>query len=141
MHKHRVCRLDEFPDSGRMITEINGKSIGIFRVDSRFFAVLNVCPHQFAPLCQGRLTGTNEPGAVGEYRWNREGFILRCPWHAWEFDIATGRSVFDPEKVKARIYQISVESESCQPLPDSVETFVTEVSDSWVCVVMPAKNQ
>ena len=26
----------------------------------------------------------------------REGQILRCPWHEWEYDIATGESLFDP---------------------------------------------
>jgi 3-phenylpropionate/trans-cinnamate dioxygenase ferredoxin subunit len=34
---------------------------------------------------------------------------MRCPWHGWEFDIASGRSLFDPDGVRVRNYPVTVE--------------------------------
>ncbi len=39
----------------------------------------------------------------------REGEILRCPWHGWEFDLTTGRSVFMPEEVRVKCYPVAVQ--------------------------------
>jgi nitrite reductase/ring-hydroxylating ferredoxin subunit len=44
---------------------------------------------------------------VYEYTYGREGQILRCPWHEWEYDIATGESLFDPN-VKVVTYPVEV---------------------------------
>ena len=44
----------------------------------------------------------------GEYRLERLGEMLRCPWHGWEFDIKTGQSWCHPESVKARTYKVEV---------------------------------
>jgi hypothetical protein len=49
----------EIPVGGRKIVELAGKSVGIFNVHSKFHAVLNLCPHQRAPLCEGKITGTS----------------------------------------------------------------------------------
>ncbi|TVR51116.1 MAG: hypothetical protein EA425_07900 [Puniceicoccaceae bacterium] len=35
---------------------------------------------------------------------------MRCPWHGWEFDIATDRNVFNPNRGRVKNYRISVES-------------------------------
>ncbi|MEZ0295234.1 MAG: Rieske (2Fe-2S) protein [Candidatus Methylacidiphilales bacterium] len=124
---HVVCRVGEIPEGGRKIVQIGNKSIGVFHLKGgRFYALLNVCPHQLAPLCAGKITGTmGFTDKVGEYTWQREGEIVRCPWHAWEFDITTGRSIFNPHKVRTRAYPVSVaqsdlaaETESAQT-PDS----------------------
>ncbi|MFQ5793860.1 MAG: Rieske (2Fe-2S) protein [Candidatus Bipolaricaulia bacterium] len=87
---------------------MNGRSIGIFNVEGRFFALLNYCPHTGGALCQGPLTGTALPTADYEYVYGREGRILRCAWHGWEFDIETGQALADP-RIKARTYQVVVE--------------------------------
>ena len=39
----------------------------------------------------------------------REGEILRCPWHGWEFDVTTGRSVFMPDAVRVKSYPVDVQ--------------------------------
>ncbi|PTY00057.1 ferredoxin [Verrucomicrobia bacterium LW23] len=107
---HVVCRVSEIPEGGRKIVQVGSKSIGIFHLrGGRFYALLNICPHQLAPLCAGRVTGTMKMGTKpGEYQWERDGEIVRCPWHAWEFDITTGRSIFNPHKVRTRAYPVSV---------------------------------
>jgi 3-phenylpropionate/trans-cinnamate dioxygenase ferredoxin subunit len=125
---HRICHVSELPPGGRKIVELAGKSIGVFNVGGRFYALRNICPHQFAPLCEGKITGYAPPSAVGEYEWAAAGGIVRCPWHGWEFDITTGRSVFNPNRVRTQSLPVTVE-------PDpGVETFPVDTGDGWVVV-------
>jgi nitrite reductase/ring-hydroxylating ferredoxin subunit len=44
------------------------------------------------------------------YVYGREGRILRCAWHGWEFDIETGQALVDP-RVRAQTYPVTVEEE------------------------------
>ena len=53
------------------------------------------------------LTGLVEAKAPGDYSFSRPGEILRCPWHGWEFDLATGESRFDPRRHKTRAYRVT----------------------------------
>jgi nitrite reductase (NADH) small subunit len=103
-----VARVDEIAPGQRKILEVEGRSVGIFNVHGTFVAVLNVCPHELAPVCLGRLGGTTLPSPPGEFRWGREGEILACPWHGWEFDLCTGRALADPRR-HLRLYAVSVE--------------------------------
>lgn len=36
--------------------------------------------------------------------------MIKCPWHGWEFELATGRSWADPERVRVRPYAVEVAS-------------------------------
>ena len=71
------------------------------------------------------------PSKPGEYIWARDGEIVRCPWHGWEFDITTGRSIFNPHKMRVKTYEVTVES-AADELPDEVETFPVTVEDGFV---------
>lgn len=108
--RFEICPTDELLPGERTIVELNGHSIGVFNVDGEYHALKNDCPHQRAPLCMGKVTGTTSAVTPGEVEWKDDGKILRCPWHGWEFDIATGESVFNPHKVRARSFDTSVES-------------------------------
>jgi nitrite reductase/ring-hydroxylating ferredoxin subunit len=108
MGKYVVAARDEIPAGGRKILEVAGRSIGVFNVNGEFFAVRNRCPHQGGALCDGLLWGFLESSGPGEYRYSRQGEVLRCPWHGWEYDIRTGQSYFDPEQVRVRSYEVSV---------------------------------
>jgi nitrite reductase/ring-hydroxylating ferredoxin subunit len=90
----KVARVADLPPGSRVIVELDGQSIGVFNVNGEFVAVLNVCPHELGPVCLGRVGGTTLPSPPGEYRWGREGEILACPWHGWEFDLLTGKPLF-----------------------------------------------
>src|SRR3954469_190386 len=109
--RHAVAPLGELPPGGRKIVEVEGRSIGLFNVHGAVVAVLNVCPHELAPVCRGRVGGTTLPSAPGEYRWGREGEILACPWHGWEFDLLTGQSLADP-RVRLKCYDVIVEDDT-----------------------------
>ncbi|MGE3288619.1 MAG: Rieske (2Fe-2S) protein [Pseudonocardia sp.] len=96
------------PDGGRRIIEYRDGRIGIFAVDGEVYAVRDRCPHQGAPICAGRLSGTTVESPPQEVRFGRRGRILSCPWHHWEFDVTTGRSVFEPDRYRIRTYPVTV---------------------------------
>jgi 3-phenylpropionate/trans-cinnamate dioxygenase ferredoxin subunit len=127
--KYVVATVDEIAPGNRKIVDVDGRSIGVFNVRGEYFAVLNRCPHQGGPLCTGLTHGFLEPAAVGEYRYDRPGEILRCPWHGWEYDLRTGQSWFDPAHVLVRRYDVSVESATggLQPGPYVAETFPVSI--------------
>jgi nitrite reductase/ring-hydroxylating ferredoxin subunit len=45
---------------------------------------------------------------LGDYAYSAEREVLRCPLHHWEFDVDTGRSPAYPEKVRVRLYDVTV---------------------------------
>jgi len=106
--RHVVCAAAELPPGQRRVVRVAGRSIGIFNVGGRFFALHNGCPHRGGPLCEGRIGGTTLPADGHAFAYGREGRILRCAWHGWEFDITTGRALADPS-VSARTYPLAVE--------------------------------
>jgi 3-phenylpropionate/trans-cinnamate dioxygenase ferredoxin subunit len=107
--RYIVARVGEIPPGARRIVELEGRSIGVFHVQDRYVAVLNVCPHELAPVCLGRLDGTTLPSSPGEWIWGREGEILSCPWHGWEFDLLTGACLTDRRRL--RMYKVTVEDD------------------------------
>ncbi len=123
-----MARASELPPGSRRIVEVAGRSIGVFNVHGAYYALRNSCPHQAAPLCLGAVKGMAMPGKPGEYVWAREGEILRCPWHGWEFDITTGRSIFNPHRTRVRTYEVTVEPDE----DPSVETYPVSVEDGLV---------
>ncbi len=109
MARYVVATVEEIPPGGRKIVEVAGRSIGVFNVGGEFFALRNRCPHQGGPLCLGRLGGFVTATTPGEYEYSREGEILQCPWHGWEFDVRTGQSWFDPARTRVARYNVTVE--------------------------------
>lgn len=106
--QHVVAELGEIPPGSRKIVTVNGREIGIFNVKGTLYAIRNRCPHQGGPLCQGTIGGFVSSSAPGEYRYERAGEMIRCPWHQWEYDITTGQSWFDPARVRTRKYSVRV---------------------------------
>lgn len=102
------CFTYEVPERGAKILDAGRFGVGVFRNGDRYYALGNYCPHQGAPVCVGTVTGVTVPTEHYSVGWERDGEILRCPWHAWEFDIATGRSLTVPGR-RIRVYQTHVE--------------------------------
>ena len=126
MRRYIVGKVSELPPGERKIVEVQGRSIGVFNVHGTYYALRNSCPHQGAPLCLGAITGMTLPSKPGEYVWAREGEILRCPWHGWEFDVTSGRSVCNPHRTRVKTYEVTVEED------ESVETYPVTLEEGLV---------
>lgn len=127
-----VGRTDEIPPGERKLVSVRGLTIGVFNVGGAFYAINNRCAHQGGPVCLGPLGGLFESSGPGDYHITRMGEIIRCPWHAWEFDLTTGDAVVDPAKVRVRKYPVTVEPHP-EDLP-RVDTYPVTVESGWVIV-------
>lgn len=90
-----VAAADELAPGERVVVELDGAEIGVFCTESGYRAYANWCPHQGGPVCEGGLSGTRESSFDRESltvttEWVRDGEILNCPWHGWEFDVEDG---------------------------------------------------
>ena len=137
---HVVGRASDLPPGERLIVTLEGRSIGVFNVNGTFHALRNQCPHQQAPLCRGALKGLLTADDPDHVRLTRHGEILRCPWHGWEFDVLTGRSVFNPHKLRVRAYAVTVEPEEEDEDP-SIETFPVDVQRGRLVVHVPGGRE
>jgi len=108
--EHVVARADEIGVGECKIVAIGSLQIGVFNVDGQFYALPNVCLHQFGPLCTGRISGTLAASAASEdfASSSLEGQIITCPWHRLEFNITTGQCLAFPKR-KLRSYPVKVE--------------------------------
>lgn len=135
MARHVVGTTHEIPVGGRKMVEIAGREIGIFNVKGEYYALLNRCPHEGAPMCKGKVIGFAVADEPGKYRLIRQGEILRCPWHGWEYDIKTGQSWVDPEDIKVRSFNVKVEDgETLARGPYVAESFEVKVEDTYLVI-------
>ena len=107
MQPHKIASVSDIPPGERKIVVVDGKQIGVFRIDDEFYAFRNICPHAFAPVCRGRLEGCVTSDGPHHIEYDKKTTILMCPWHLWEFDIKTGRSLVDP-KLRLKRYDVYV---------------------------------
>ena len=112
-----VGKVSEIPSGTRkIIVPFRGSAgIGVFNVNGSFYAVRNICPHKRGPLCTGELSGrfiANAPPTVQGATLDIEGDgeILRCPWHFWPFEIATGECLVDPT-IRVKTYPIKIDGD------------------------------
>lgn len=105
-----VGPLGDLPPGTRRIVTVDGRSIGVFNVNGELYAIRNVCPHKGAPLCRGRLRPHIVGDQPGDFVFERDGELIKCPWHQWEFDLHTGWSLYAP-RLRVRTYPVTVEDE------------------------------
>jgi nitrite reductase (NADH) small subunit len=135
MGRHIVCTVGELPQGERKIGIFEGRSVGVFNIKGKYYALKNSCPHQQANLCDGKLMGVMLPSKPGEYVYGRDGEILRCPWHGWEFDITNGKSVFDPFKCLVKTYEVNVMASNEEEWLE-VDTYPVEVEGEFVVLTI-----
>ena len=135
MARHVVAAAADFPPGTRRLITINDRAVVVFNVKGEYFGLYNKCPHNGGSLAQGVLTGLLQSNTPGDYTYSRQGEIIRCPWHGWEFEIRTGQSWFDPKKVRTRAYKTSVEKGSeLQKGPYVAETFAVKVEENYIVI-------
>ncbi len=78
----RIARAGDIPQGHGLLVEKNGVTVAIFNAgDGRFYACGAICPHEDGPLADG---------------WIEAGAAV-CPWHGFDFDLATGLCRVDPD--------------------------------------------
>ncbi len=70
-----VASTNDIPEGQARAYVVGEREIALFNVAGRYYAIENACPHQGGPLAEGWLEGT----------------VVVCPWHAWCFDVTTGK--------------------------------------------------
>lgn len=101
-----VCRVEDIPSGTVKTFDIDGRSIGVFNIAGRFYALRNRCPHSGAELCRGEVVPFVGSDAPGRYSVAKDRLMIQCPWHGWEFDLETGRSYHDPARFRTRSYDV-----------------------------------
>ena len=103
----RVGSVEEVRRDGCRVVDVAGRPVGVISVGDEFFAVSDRCPHMGASMCSGSLSGTLVGAGPHELVYGREDRVLRCPWHGWEFDLESGRSLLEPGRFGLRTYRVS----------------------------------
>jgi nitrite reductase/ring-hydroxylating ferredoxin subunit len=103
-----IGSLADLERDGRIVARIAGREVGVVRdpATGDLHGIRNRCPHHGGPLCLGTVQERVE-GAPGGYALAGRR-ILRCPWHGWEFDLATGQCVDEPT-LRAAVYPARVQ--------------------------------
>jgi nitrite reductase/ring-hydroxylating ferredoxin subunit len=117
-----VAPLRDFPPGERRIVTAGTRSIGVFRIGDRFYAVRNRCPHQGGPLCLGRIARWAASSGPGDFRMEGDACLIACPWHGWEYDLETGQSFLGPGEPRVKAYDVSVEHGNALEEPAPAES-------------------
>lgn len=105
-----VCKSTELGDGARKLIGNGADQIGVLRAAGKLHAFRNVCPHQGGPVCEGLVVHKVEeiirPDKTYQgMRFNEKELHIVCPWHGWEFNVATGRCAGDGKHSLTR-YQV-----------------------------------
>ncbi len=75
-----VAKLEELPPGERRIIDVENVQIAVFNLGGEFYAIEDVCTHDYAPLADAKL----------------EGDEIICPRHGARFCIKTGAVTAPP---------------------------------------------
>ena len=89
----KIGKISDIPEGEGRIFRLNSTEVAIFRLESGVAAIDNRCPHQQGPLADGIIAGDE----------------VVCPLHGHRFNLRTGESAGDDERIKT--YQVFVEGE------------------------------
>jgi metal-sulfur cluster biosynthetic enzyme/nitrite reductase/ring-hydroxylating ferredoxin subunit len=93
MHEfERVIGVDEVPDPGKTLVEVEGEMIALFHVAGCWYAIDDVCTHDGGPLADGELRDHK----------------IACPRHGAKFDIRTGAALTMPAVRPTRAHETKV---------------------------------
>lgn len=110
-----ICTSDAVREGALTPASIGRAAVVLTRHKGVVHAVAARCPHQGADLAAGCLTGFVDTDGVDADR-----LILRCPWHGFEFEVASGDpTVAAPEHHRLRLRRYAVREENGHVLADA----------------------
>ena len=89
-----VANVSDVKEGEGKVVEANGKTIALFNVEGKIYAIDNGYVHAGGSLGEGTCNGN----------------IVTCPLHQWKFNAATEVSPANPQ-AKVATYEVQVEGE------------------------------
>jgi len=89
-----IARVDQLPAGERLFVDVSGKSIVIFNLAGKLYAIGDVCSHDNGPVGDGDID-ENE---------------IICPRHGARFEIRSGKATSLPAIVDIPAYPLRVEN-------------------------------
>jgi nitrite reductase (NADH) small subunit len=107
-HRWDVGGSEELPEKGRLVVDVEGITVGVFRIDGGLYAWESNCPHVEGPVCQGLMVPAvievlDEKRAIKGSMFDESDMRITCPWHGMEFSIKTGRHPANPKLTLRKI--------------------------------------
>ena len=90
----KVATIADLKQGAALAADAAGTPVALYNVDGKVYATSGTCPHRGGPLGEGVLDGTT----------------VTCPWHAFQFDVATGRCA-NQATMKVACYPARVEGQ------------------------------
>jgi nitrite reductase/ring-hydroxylating ferredoxin subunit len=106
--EHLLGDIDDFPKRKVVPAQVGGRRIGVLRHGDDIYAFADHCPHHGGPMCYAQVMGTMLPSDPNEFRYDLDGLVIKCPWHAYEFDVRTGRAIGDIIRSRLMVYRTEV---------------------------------
>jgi nitrite reductase/ring-hydroxylating ferredoxin subunit len=107
-----LCKRSDLEPGQMRHFQLGRRGILLVRDESGdFYAVGSECAHQSASLVNGKLERMWVSDTVGESHPDEQRTVVVCPWHNYEFDVATGRSPCDPDRLRIQSYQVDLVGE------------------------------
>ncbi|MCH7687719.1 MAG: Rieske 2Fe-2S domain-containing protein [Planctomycetes bacterium] len=91
----KIGAADDLTPGSSKIVVVGERKVAVFNIDGNLYAIDDRCPHRGASLGKG----------------TRDGFVVTCPLHKWEFDLRTGQCVGQPGN-ELRRFEVFVAGDS-----------------------------
>ena len=88
----KVADAASISEGAAVAVQVQDKSIAIFKMGGKLYAIDNLCRHRGGPLAEGSTDGN----------------VVTCPWHGWQFDITNGACLTNPAAATTK-YETKVE--------------------------------
>ena len=96
MTDYLIGGVDDIPEGKGRAFQAGPRTVAVFKSKGKFYAMANRCAHRGASMCDGEIA--------------EDGAVVRCPWHNWSFDLATGEHRLDHNE-KLRCYRVRVDGD------------------------------
>ena len=97
-----VAAAEEFPPGTYRVVEIDDAMIAVFNLEGEFYAIEDVCTHDYSTLTGGELDGAE----------------IVCPRHGARFNIKTGEALTPPAYEPVATLPVRVENGVVQVMDD-----------------------
>lgn len=93
-----VAKASEIAPGQAKTIDVKGTPVAVFNVGGSYYAIEDTCSHAGGPLSEGAV----------------EGKAVTCPWHAAQFDLATGQVLTPPASEGVKPFAVRIQDDQIQ---------------------------